>query len=124
MGSILATFPGVEEVMDKINQAKWFNFNTLPIENVSAQSVVNKVGLITYVTSIQMEYLWESTIAFWCNRLYQHFKNPVELKSGFQLEDLSDYGKPMEQQRLDKIDFDTWLPIYNYIKNEKQLHVS
>lgn len=112
---ILATYPGIEEVIKKIESAKWFKFDKLPVDNVPMEWVVADLGIIPYL-QVQTEYQWESTIALWCNRIHEYLKNPYELKKGFQLEDLADMYTPVMEQRIDKSKYEMWLPVYEYVK--------
>jgi hypothetical protein len=117
MTTILAAFPGTEDIIKRIESNKWFNFTKLPIDNVPMDEVVGAIGIIPYL-QVQTEYMWEATIALWCNRIHEYLKNPYELKAGFQLTDLGDLGKPMEEQRIEKNEYDLWLPVYEYVKNK------
>jgi len=116
---MIAEFPGIEEIKLKIDSAKWFKFNKLPVDNVEREKVISEIGLIPYI-QIQSEYLWESTISLWCNRIHEYQKNPYELKSGFQIEDIGDMFRTQMESRIDKSDYDMWLPVYEYLKNKLQ----
>lgn len=116
MTTIIVAYPGNEEIIKKIESAKWFKFDKLPIDNVPMKGVVADLGLIPYL-QVQTEYQWESTIALWCNIIHEYQKNPYELKEGFQLTDISDIYRPIYEQRIDKSDYDMWLPVYEYVKS-------
>lgn len=117
---ILTIYPGTEEIIKKIESAKWFKFDKLPVDNVPMNGVVADLGLIPYL-QVQTDYQWESTIALWINRIHEYQKNPYELKKGFQLTDIVDMYKPIHEQRIDKSDYDIWLPVYEQVKSKFQL---